>query len=91
MLCNLATNVSGIDSEDDGYQNISDMLSATAKQIAKNDNCILAKFCCDILRTKGDMRAALLRDSSHEKNENDAFFLLGIHHCKLLEIYSLPL
>lgn len=74
VLCNLATNVSGIDSEDDGYQNISDMLSATAKQIAKNDNCILAKFCCDILRTKGDMRAALLRDSSHEKNENDAIF-----------------
>lgn len=74
VLCNLATNVSGIDSEDDGYQNISHMLSATAKQIANNDACILAKFCCDILRTKGNMRATLLRDSSHEKNENDAFF-----------------
>jgi len=81
VLCNLTANVSGIDSEDADYQNIAPMISATAQMITltegKNcepDECKRALFFCDILRAKGNIQALILRDASHEKNENDTIF-----------------
>lgn len=71
VLCNLTSNVSGIDSEDKSYHNIDKMLQKTLAQMTDPGSCARTKFICDILRTKGNIRGAMLRDSSHEKNEND--------------------
>ena len=86
VLCNLTANVSGIDSEDADYQNVAPMIIATAKMITttkyedcnsdeyKRAACKQALFFCDILRAKGNIQAIILRDASHEKNENDTTF-----------------
>ena len=81
VLCNLTANVSGIDSEDADYQNIAPMIIATAQMITltkdescKPDECKRSLFFCDILRAKGNIQALILRDASHEKNENDTIF-----------------
>lgn len=81
VLCNLTANVSGIDSEDADYQNIAPMIIATAQMITltndkdcKPDECKRTLFFCDILRAKGNIQALILRDASHEKNENDTVF-----------------
>lgn len=74
VLCNLTSNVSGIDSEDVGYRNIAPMLVVTARSITNDYSCKRDLFTCDILRAKGNIQATLLRDTNHEKNESDASF-----------------
>lgn len=74
VLTNLYTNVSGLDSEDAGYHSLSEMLERLQSYLTRDKCCCGFKFFSDILMTKSDVNAILLRESNHmPPNEQGAY------------------